>query len=189
MVPHRLPQPLLELLFHLLDHRPDHHPGRLLGPLRDAALERHEGADELDVRLHALERLRLEEELREPFPLDGVGLDDGDDVLLEVGADVAEPLGQPRGGRAQPGRPLFRGVVLVGHLVVDGGEGLVHLGVPAGQAAPAHAVERGLGVLAEDQPPTAELVGVRYCRHGKVPLTRENVLTRAACHDRSASSS
>ena len=37
--------------------------------------------------------------------LDGILLDDGDDVLLEVGPDVAEPLRQP-GRRASQARRL-----------------------------------------------------------------------------------
>ena len=85
---------------------------RFLGPLGNLAAQRHERADELDVRLHAPEHLRLEQELLEPAAFDGVLLDDGDDVLLEVVADVAEPFGQPRAttcpDRPSAGRPLRR---------------------------------------------------------------------------------
>ena len=70
-------------------------------------LERHQRADQLNVRLHAPERLRLEEELLQPLPLDGVLLDDGDHVFLEVVADVAEPLGQPRRRWPSPAERCF----------------------------------------------------------------------------------
>ena len=105
---HRLADLLLEPQLDLLDDGPHDHAGGLLGPLGNLPLERHQRADELHVRLHVLEHLRLEEQLLEPLPLDGVLLDDGDDVLLEVGADVAQPFGQPRGRAAQPRRALPR---------------------------------------------------------------------------------
>ena len=89
---HRLANFLFERELDLLDDRPHHHPRRFFRPLGDLSLERHQRADELHVRLHVLEHLRLEQQLLEPFALDGVLLDDRDHVFLEIVADVAEPF-------------------------------------------------------------------------------------------------
>ena len=176
---HGLSDLLFELLLDFLDDRRDDHPGRLLGPLGNAATQGHERTDELDVRLDALERFRLEQQLCQALPLDRVGLDDRYDVLLEVRANVAEPLGQFRGRPAEPGRPLTRlALGVAARLVVDGPEGLVHLGVGRGQGAPAHAVERFLGLAPEDQPPAAELFGIGRGGHGgtRRGMERSNLL-------------
>src|SRR5262249_60701129 len=90
-------------------HRADDPVGRLLRRLGDHALERQQRADQRDGGHYLAERLRLEEELAESFFLDGVALNDGDDVAAEVAADVAEPRRQPRRRGAQAGAALAAG--------------------------------------------------------------------------------
>jgi hypothetical protein len=158
---HGLADFLLQRQLDLLDHGADHHASGLLGAFGDAAAERHQRADQLHIGLDVLEHLRLEEQLVEPFALDGVLLDDRHDVFLKIRADVSQPLGQPRGRAAQTGGAAT-GLPLLFRFVVDGGQGLVHqhlLGREGELLAP-HAAQRLLRVLAQNQPPAAELLGI-----------------------------
>ena len=104
---HGLLDPAAQPSHDLVHHRPHNLPRRLLGPFGNHALECHERADQLDAGRHLAERFRLEEELLETLFLDGVALDDGDDVLGEIAADIAEPLGQAQRGTTQTGAALL----------------------------------------------------------------------------------
>jgi len=118
----------------------------------------------LRVGLDVLEHLRLEEKLGKAFFLDGIVLDNGDDIFFEVGADVAEPLGEIWGGWPKSSGTLattasFR--PFAGGLIVDGGEGFIHPRLFSGEltaAGSGHFGEGFLGVLAENQPPALWLL-------------------------------
>ena len=60
-------RPPAQPLDDLLDDGADDLAGRFLGPVGDHVLQRHQRADQLDVRRDLAERLRLEEELLEPL--------------------------------------------------------------------------------------------------------------------------
>jgi hypothetical protein len=174
---HRALDPLLDLL----DDRLNNEPRRLLGPIGDHVLERQQGADHLDVGRDLAERFGLKEELFQALLLDGVALDDGDDVLGEVAADVAEPLGELRGGSPESRLPLVAGAALVaGPLplgAVDLAEGLVEVGLVAVEEgrAPGHLAQPLLGLTAEDEAPAGVTIG----RHGCV-LVSSVIMTIAS---------
>ncbi len=107
----------------------DDHARGFLGALGNPALQRHEGADELRVRFDVLEHLRLEQKLGQPLALDSVVLGDGDNVFLEIVANVAQPFGKVRSRRTEAGAARAAAWALVagvaGGFVVDSGEGIV----------------------------------------------------------------
>jgi len=150
---------LFEQTFDFFDYGADDDARGFLGAFGNAAFEGHQGADELRVGLDVFEQLGLEEELGQPFFLDGVILDDGDDVFFEVGADVAEPFGQIGSGGAKTCGTLATAPALgafAAGFVVDGSEGFIHAGLFRGEFAAAGASHFGegfLGVLAEDETP------------------------------------
>src|SRR6185312_14045114 len=107
----------LELLAHLVDDLADDGAGRLAGAVGDEAPGGDEGGDELDVLLQEGEGLGLEEELGQALALDGVLLDEGDDVVAEELAQGAEPGGDVGAGGAEAR----------GALLVEEGEGAVEV--------------------------------------------------------------
>jgi hypothetical protein len=83
----------------------------------------------------------------------------GDDVFFEIGADIAEPLGEIGRGWAKAGGTLSAATdfgTFTGGFIVDGGECFIHAGLFTGELAatgPSHFREGFLGVLAEDEAP------------------------------------
>ena len=99
---HRGPGPVGDPALDLGDHlRHDGPRGRLRGLRHDPA-ERQQRADQVHVRLDALEHLLLKQQLPQVQPVDGVPLHDLHHRGREVPADVAEPPGDARRGRAEP---------------------------------------------------------------------------------------
>lgn len=84
----------------------DDRPRRGAGPLGDDAAEPDERRDEVDVGLHGLHRLGLEERLGQPEAVHRVVLHDLHDRRREVAADVAEPPGHPWRGRPEAAAAL-----------------------------------------------------------------------------------
>ena len=74
--------------------------GGLLGLLRDDAVERDQGRDEVDIGLDRLEHFGFEQHLLQAQALEGVLLHHAHDRGREVGADVAEPARHVRRGSA-----------------------------------------------------------------------------------------
>src|SRR5437870_5762076 len=89
-LPHLVPQFFHQPLYNLLDDL----AGHLFRLRRDEILRSEEDRDKLDIFLQVRERLLLEKELLEPLSLDGILLDDRDDVLPEEASQVREPYRQ-----------------------------------------------------------------------------------------------
>src|SRR5262249_39859017 len=104
---------------------------RLLGRVGDDVFQGEQGANHLDVGRDLTERLRLKEKLFEALLFNRVLLDDRDDVLTEVAANVAEPLGQTRSRRAQAGAALLGRVPLSLAAAVNLAEGFIKVGLLA----------------------------------------------------------
>src|SRR6266478_7535704 len=90
-------------------------------------------------------------------------------VLLEVRADVAQPLGQTRSGWTEAGRALTT-LSLAASFVVNGGQRLVHTDLLGGELATSGSASLHLGegvlcVLAENQTPAFELFFVQGGSH------------------------
>ena len=119
------------------------------------------------IGLDVLQHLGLEQELGQAFLFDGVVLDHGDHVLLEVAADVAQPLGDTGRRRTESGGALTAFVFARG-FVVNGGEGFVHAELFLGELAAARAAhlrEGFLRVVTQNQPPALQLFFVRNGGH------------------------
>ena len=131
-------------------------PGRAPGRLGHHPVEADQRRRQVDVRLHRVEQLGLQQQRGQVEPLDRVALQDLDDRGREVRRGCrrasARPTGPTRPARpgAASGRPRPR---VVG--VVQRGERPVHLLLVGGQAG----LERLLGRLAEQQPPPAVALG------------------------------
>ena len=93
----RLTNLLLQLQLDIIDDGLDNHPCCLFGAVGNLSAQRHQCSYQLNVRLDGLQRLGLEQQLLEPFLLDGILLNDANDVLLEIGADIPKPFRKSRG--------------------------------------------------------------------------------------------
>ena len=91
---HRLADSLFQQALDFFDDRADDHARRLLGALGNAALQGHERAHKLWAGFNILQHFRLEQELRQTSFLDGIVLDDSDDVFLKIAANISQPFGE-----------------------------------------------------------------------------------------------
>ena len=154
-----------EPLLQVLDDLAYDGPRRLLRRLRHRLVEREQGADEVDVRLHRLQHLRLQQQRGQSEPVDGVALHDLDDGGREVRPDVAEPARDGRRRRPEPRRTVLAPPARLSPFAVERGQRAVHRRVPPGERAPG-AVRR---VPAEHEPPAPQpLLGARRPRPPRV---------------------
>ena len=120
------------------------------GRLRHHLVEADQGADQVDVGLHRVQQLGLEQHRGQVEPLDRVPLHHLHHAGREVGADVAQPAGHPRRRRAEPAALPRAGSPSVSP---------ARRAQPAPGPSPARrgsaTPERLLGRLAEQQPPAA----------------------------------
>ncbi|MNP60995.1 hypothetical protein D3C76_1561290 [compost metagenome] len=101
-----------KLILHTLDQFVHHglyeHASRILRPLRNFALQRQQGADQLNIRLHAGQNLRLKQQLFPTLAFHCIMLNYRDDIFRKKSPDIPEPLGKPGNGFASP-RPAALG--------------------------------------------------------------------------------
>jgi hypothetical protein len=117
----------------LRDDPGDDLAGGRLRRLRHEVVQAEQRAHQVHVGLDRLEHLRLKQQLPQVQPVDRVPLHHLHHGGRKVGADVAQPAGDLRGGRAQPGRPPGRGAATTllparadaGAFVVERGQGRV----------------------------------------------------------------